>query len=229
MNIFKKSVFFVILLITFISGCMHPRLELSEEKRHFVRYGETLYFIAWRYGINPQDLIAWNKISDKALIYPGQILKLSSPKNIRSTESLSPPTQKKTKIAKKRVIQSDAKWKPPTKGNVIKKFKKKSSTSSGILFDGILGQAITASSDGEVVYAGNGLSGFGQLVIVKHNDVFLSAYGYNEAIQVNSGDFVKQGQQIATMGLGPTKSPQLYFEIRQSGDPIDPMKVIPSI
>ena len=229
MNIFKKSLFFVILLITFVSGCMHPHLELSEEKRHFVRYGETLYFIAWRYGINPQDLIVWNKISDKALIYPGQILKLSSPKNIRSTESLSPRIQKKTNMVKKGAIQSNAKWRLPTKGNVIKQFKKKSSTSSGILFDGILGQAVIVSSDGQVVYAGNGLSGFGQLVIVKHNDVFLSAYGYNETIQVNSGDFIKQGQQIATMGLGPTKSPQLYFEIRQSGDPIDPMKLIPPI
>ena len=229
MNIFKKSLFFVILLITFVSGCMHPHMELSEEKRHFVRYGETLYFIAWRYGINPQDLIVWNKISDKALIYPGQILKLSSPKNIRSTESLSPRIQKKTNMVKKGAIQSNAKWRLPTKGNVIKQFKKKSSTSSGILFDGILGQAVIVSSDGEVVYAGNGLSGFGQLVIVKHNDVFLSAYGYNETIQVNSGDFIKQGQQIATMGLGPTKSPQLYFEIRQYGDPIDPMKLIPSI
>ena len=132
-------------------------------------------------------------------------------------------------MVKKRAIQSNAKWRLPTKGNVIKQFKKKSSTSSGILFDGILGQAVIVSSDGEVVYAGNGLSGFGQLVIVKHNDVFLSAYGYNETIQVNSGDFIKQGQQIATMGLGPTKSPQLYFEIRQSGDPIDPMKLIPPI
>ena len=124
MNIFKKSVFFVILLITFVSGCMHPRLELSEEKRHFVRYGETLYFIAWRYGINPQDLIVWNKISDKALIYPGQILKLSSPKNIRSTESLSPRIQKKTNMVKKGAIQSNAKWRLPTKGNVIKQFKR---------------------------------------------------------------------------------------------------------
>ena len=229
MSIFKKSVFFIILFITLVSGCMHPRVVPSEEKRHFVRYGETLYFIAWRYGINPQDLIVWNNISDKKLIYPGQILKLSSSKNTRSPESLSPPIQKKTKSIKKRAMQSDTKWKPPTKGNVIKKFKKKSSTSSGILFDGILGQAVTASSDGEVVYAGNGLSGFGQLVIVKHNNVFLSAYGYNETIQVNSGDFIKQGQQIATMGLGPTKSPQLYFEIRQSGDPIDPMELIPSI
>ena len=229
MSIFKKSVFFIILLITFVSGCMHPRVVSLEEKRHFVRYGETLYFIAWRYGINPQDLIVWNNISDKELIYPGQILKLSSSKNIRPPESLSPPIKKKTKSIKKRAIQSDTKWKPPTKGNVIKKFKKKSSTSSGILFDGILGQAVNASSDGEVVYAGNGLSGFGQLVIVKHNNVFLSAYGYNETIQVNSGDFIKQGQQIATMGLGPTKTPQLYFEIRQSGDPIDPMELIPSI
>ena len=86
MNIFKKSIFFI-LLITFVSGCMYPHLEPSEEKRHFVRYGETLYFIAWRYGINPQDLIVWNKISDKALIYPGQILKLSSPKNITKVKS----------------------------------------------------------------------------------------------------------------------------------------------
>jgi len=97
---------------------------------------------------------------------------------------------------------------------------------SGILLDGKMGQAIHAASDGRVVYAGNGLVGYGQLVIIEHDKTYLSAYGHNQALNVKEGDWILKGQKIATMGMDPKKLPRLYFEIRRNSDPVDPLKFI---
>ena len=99
---------------------------------------------------------------------------------------------------------------------------------SGIVVDGVIGQDILASSSGEVVYAGNDLPGFGQLIIIKHSETFLSAYGYNQDVYVNEGQNVKKGQKIASMGFNSNQEPCLYFEIRRSGKPIDPLILLSS-
>jgi lipoprotein NlpD len=78
-----------------------------------------------------------------------------------------------------------------------------------------------------VVYAGSGLQAYGQLVIINHNDSFLSAYGYNDRLLVSQGQDVRAGQTIATMGLGPQRRAQLHFEIRQNGTPVDPLRHLP--
>ena len=97
---------------------------------------------------------------------------------------------------------------------------------TGIGIEGQEGQIVRASSSGQVVYAGGGLIGYGELVILKHDQVYLSAYGYNRKLLVRQGDIVTRGQGIAEMGLGPERSPRLHFEVRRSGVPIKPYELI---
>jgi len=206
-----------------MSGCVGAQWDQVKEKRHFVRSGENLYFIALRYGLKYQDLLLWNQISDGEIIYPGQIIKLSSPAN--SPIKVQPIKTRNTPKVISSNINSNLKWIQPTNGNIKKRFNNKSKVFRGILLSGDLGQTVLASSDGRVVYAGDGLVGYGQLVIIKHNDIFLSAYGYNNSVFVEEGDFIRQGQKIASMGLSPEDLPGLYFEVRRSGNPIDPVSL----
>ena len=224
-----KNLLKVTILALIISGCASNQIDRDQSKKHFVRYGETIIFIAWRYGIDHQDLISWNNLTNEGLIYPGQILDLESPQNftqvIRKKESEKKPAVKTNKDS----IQSNLNgWDLPTDGKIISKYNSNSATMSGIVVDGVIGQDILASSSGEVVYAGNDLPGFGQLIIIKHSETFLSAYGYNQDVYVNEGQNVKKGQKIASMGLNSSQVPCLYFEIRRSGKPIDPLILLSS-
>ena len=90
------------------------------------------------------------------------------------------------------------------------------------------GQTILAAASGRVVYSGGGLIGYGELIIVKHNDTYLSAYGHNASVLVKEGDTIKKGQRIATMGVGPGLEPRLHFEIRRNGEPVDPRRYLPA-
>ena len=90
-----------------------------------------------------------------------------------------------------------------------------------------MGADIRAAAPGEVVYAGRGLAAYGNLIILKHNDSFLSAYGHNDELLVGEGEAVAQGQVIARMGLGPERQPRLHFEIRRNGTPVDPTNYLP--
>jgi lipoprotein NlpD len=96
------------------------------------------------------------------------------------------------------------------------------------LIDGRLGEPVRAAADGRVAYAGSGLIGYGKLIIVKHNDTYLSAYGYNESLLVKEGQTIKKGQRIATMGEGPGREPRLHFEIRRNGEPVNPRQYLPA-
>ena len=102
----------------------------------------------------------------------------------------------------------------------------KPGTGTGILIDGKMGQPVRAAASGSVVYAGSGLIGYGQLIILKHNDTYLSAYGYTSSLLVKEGQDVKQGQRIATMGEGPERKPRLHFEIRRNGEPVNPRQYL---
>jgi len=101
------------------------------------------------------------------------------------------------------------------------------SAGKGLDIGGRSGDPVRAAADGKVVYAGSGLIGYGKLIIVKHNDTFLSAYGHNRTILVREGVLVKAGQKIAEMGEGPGKKPLLHFEIRLDGEPVDPIRYLP--
>ncbi|MDD3519087.1 MAG: peptidoglycan DD-metalloendopeptidase family protein [Chromatiales bacterium] len=118
-------------------------------------------------------------------------------------------------------------WQWPTQGQVIRGFSADGTTKKGIAIAGKSGQPVRASAAGRVVYSGSGLIGYGELIIIKHNENFLSAYAHNERILVREGEDVKAGQQIARLGSTGTDRPMLHFEIRYDGKPVDPMRYLP--
>lgn len=98
----------------------------------------------------------------------------------------------------------------------------------GITLQGRLNEPVRAAAAGHVVYSGSGLRGYGNLIIVKHNSAFITAYGYNRELLVQEGDHVRAGQVIARMGLGPAHQPAAHFEIRRNGKPVDPLQYLPA-
>lgn len=119
-------------------------------------------------------------------------------------------------------------WAWPANGAVISRFASNGSLNKGIDIAGQLGQPVQATADGTVVYAGSGLRGYGELVIIKHNDTFVSAYGHNQRLLVREGQQVKTGQTIAEMGSTGTDRVKLHFEIRRQGKPVDPLQYLPN-
>ncbi len=118
-------------------------------------------------------------------------------------------------------------WAWPTNGVLIGKFSSNGSLNKGVDIAGDLGQPVLAASDGSVVYAGSGLRGYGELVIIKHSDTYVSAYGHNRRLLVREGQQVKAGQAIAEMGSTGTDRVKLHFEIRRQGKPVDPLEFLP--
>ncbi|MGE7992125.1 peptidoglycan DD-metalloendopeptidase family protein [Pseudomonas sp. NPDC089554] len=118
-------------------------------------------------------------------------------------------------------------WTWPANGVLIGKFASNGSLNKGIDIAGDLGQPVFAASDGAVVYAGSGLRGYGELVIIKHSDTYVSAYGHNRRLMVREGQQVKAGQTIAEMGSTGTDRVKLHFEIRRQGKPVDPLQFLP--
>ena len=118
-------------------------------------------------------------------------------------------------------------WGWPSSGVLIGKFSSNGSLNKGIDIAGDLGQPVLAASDGSVVYAGSGLRGYGELIIIKHSDTYVSAYGHNRRLLVREGQQVKAGQTIAEMGSTGTDRVKLHFEIRRQGKPVDPLQFLP--
>ncbi len=191
---------------------------------HVVRRGDTLYSIAFRYGHTPAELARWNRLGDGSLIYPGQVIRLTQPGGQTASARSAPATRSLPKIPD----QPSPGFAWPTSGRINVEFGGKPGTGTGVLIDGRAGQTIKAAAAGSVVYAGGGLIGYGQLIIIKHNDTYLSAYGYNARLLVKEGDRIRQGQQIATMGEGPERKPRLHFEIRRNGQPVNPRQFLPA-
>jgi len=205
--------------------------------RHLVRRGDTLYAIAWRHALDYRDIAAWNRLRPPYVIYAGQQLRLRPSK---SPVAPSPPVRARqpARAEKQRIVpapplrQSAARKEPirwgwPAKGKLLKI--ESLTARSGLRIGGRLGQRVQASADGEVVYSGSGLLGYGKLIIIKHNEKFLSAYGHNSELLVKEGDRVRSGQQIAKMGKAVNGDVMLHFEIRERGKPIDPLKYLPKI
>ncbi|HUA80992.1 MAG TPA: peptidoglycan DD-metalloendopeptidase family protein [Dyella sp.] len=119
------------------------------------------------------------------------------------------------------------KWRWPASGSVVGRFQANAAI-PGIDIEGKEGQPVVAAADGVVVYSGNGLVGYGELIIIKHNDSLLSAYGHNRKRLVTEGQQVKAGQQIAEMGSGSNSRDELQFQIRKDGSPVDPLDYLPS-
>ena len=121
----------------------------------------------------------------------------------------------------------DGKWVWPTRGRVLTQFRSSGPGKQGIDIGGHADQPVKAAANGKVVYAGSGLVGYGRLIIVKHNENLLSAYGHNNKLLVNEGEHVAAGQMIAKMGSSGTNRNELYFEIRKNGKPTDPLRYLP--
>lgn len=190
---------------------------------HTVRAGETLYSIATRYGVDVDHLAAWNELGDGALIRVGQRLRLT-------TAGVTPSAG--SRPVAPAASEAPPRWQWPVSGPVLARYGESPLTASGIQLGGRSGDAIRAAAAGQVVYAGSGLKGYGELLIIKHSPSWLSAYGYNQALLVREGERVEAGQPIARMGEGPGASganrrPALHFEIRRNGTPLDPLTELP--
>lgn len=196
-----------------------------EARVHVVQPGETLHTIAWRHNLDHRDLAQWNRLSNPDLIYVGQRLELS-PGVGAERPTASAPTRRAPQALPPPPDLPAPPWQWPTEGSVVSPFGSADGVGRGIGIGGTEGQAVRAAASGRVVYAGSGLIGYGPLVIVKHNDTYLSAYGHNRALLVSQGDDVEQGQVIAQMGLGPGRAPRLHFEIRRNGVPLDPVSLL---
>ena len=213
-------VLFVSLLLT---SCGGQSTWQNDSQSHIVRRGETLFSISWRYGKDPDDVARWNQLGDGSLIYPGQVIRLT-PSSGTASRSSKPSTKPLPQIP----AQPAPKWSWPTAGRINVEFGAKPGTGTGVLINGKIGQPIVAAASGRVVYAGSGLIGYGQLIILKHNETYLSAYGYTASLLVKEGQEVKKGQKIATMGEGPERKPRLHFEIRRNGKPVNPRPFLPA-
>jgi lipoprotein NlpD len=120
----------------------------------------------------------------------------------------------------------DLEWAWPTRGKLVGSFN--DATNKGIAIAGKLGQPIYASAPGRVIFSGTGIRGFGKLIVIKHNDTYLSVYAHNNELSVKEGQNVTRGQKIAEMGNSDADQVKLHFEIRRFGKPIDPMKLLPA-
>lgn len=192
---------------------------------HVVRRGETLYTIAWRYGKDHRDLARWNGLGDGSLIYPGQRIRLAPGPG---TAAARTPTSAQARRLPAPASDPPPAWSWPTPGGIVADFGSRPGSGTGVLIGGKAGQPVVAAAAGRVVYAGSGLIGYGRLIIVKHNDTYLSAYGHNASLLVREGETVSKGQRIATMGEGPGREPRLHFEIRRNGKPVNPRTYLPA-
>jgi lipoprotein NlpD len=226
--------------------------KLEEGKPYVVVKGDTLYSIAFRLGIDFRELAARNGIQSPYIIKVGQALRtekqapkptIKKPKVAVKASSPSKKTNKSglkqskvtsvTKPSSKSQVPSDSvinvqsvsRWRWPSAGKVIRMYS--SNRHKGIDIAGKRGDPVKAVAAGKVVYAGTGVTGYGSLLIIKHNETYLSAYGHNERLLVSENMNIQAGQQIATMGSSGTDTVKLHFELRRRGRPIDPLILLP--
>ena len=210
-----------------------------------IRKGDTVYALARIHSITPADLIAWNNLSNPSTIHPGQVLKLyppaaSSPRPVASAGTATrPATTTASRPASSTPAPAPAasapapassgiSWRWPADGTLVGRFVSGDSSKQGIDIAGTAGQDVRAAAAGTVVYSGAGLVGYGELIIIKHNDQWLTAYGHNRKRLVNEGQAVRAGDRIAEMGRTGAARDMLHFEIRHNGKPVDPLRYLPA-
>ena len=223
---------------------------------YIVKPGDTLMRIALETGQAWRDLVKWNNIDNPNVIEVGQVLRVVPPGTEPGVASAKPlaPAKVETKPldsgkpasaastaasagsaaasaspapapAPAKDADDDIPWGWPAGGPVIGGFDE--SRSKGLSIGGKAGDPVYAAADGRVVYAGNTLRGYGNLIIVKHNANYLSAYAHNQTLLVKEDQTVRKGQKIAEMGASDSDKVQLHFEIRKQGKPLDPAKLLP--
>lgn len=198
---------------------------------HIVRFSDTLYSIAWQRGVDVRDLAKWNGIASPYIIYKGQTLTLLA--KITTLKRPKVQLNNHKKATNKQLVRAQTSSKSL---NVLKlnwqwpiQVRKlvKGAVQSGVVLLGKPGELVRSSEKGKVVYAGNGLKGYGNLLIIMHSGEFLTAYGYNKRLLVDEGSFVKKGQAIAEIGTDNKKRRTLFFEMRRHGKTISVVKHMP--
>ena len=207
-------------LTLMLAACSSQRAHAPAS--YTVRSGETLYSIATRYGLDYREVARLNGIANDYRIYAGQVLRF--PTGATSNKAL--PVKPTTTPQQSMPPPSYISWHWPANA-LSYAATQRPNGGRGLTINGRLGQDVRAAAGGRVVYTGNGLLGYGQLIIVKHDEIYLSAYGHLQSVLVHEGDQVSADQKVATMGAGPAGSPLLYFEIRANGQPLDPLSLLP--
>ena len=229
---------------------------LGKPGYYAVKPGDTLIRIGLENGQNWKDLVKWNNLDNPNVIEVGQVLRVVPPgvdpnastrpvttsrvetrpldaKPATGTASAPPATASAsapvpapvTANSASRDGDEDVHWGWPAAGPVIAPFD--DGKVKGLVLGGKVGDPVLAAADGRVVYAGSGLRGYGNLIILKHNNTYLTAYAHNQTLLVKEDQAVRRGQKIAEMGSTDADSVKLHFEIRKQGKPIDPAKLLP--
>ncbi|WPU23794.1 amidase activator ActS [Cedecea neteri] len=198
-----------------------------------VKRGDTLSKISRMTGSSVGDLARLNGIPAPYTIQVGQRIRIkgsgsaSRPKNTATAKNTAPARSQNTTIAKVAPPPVGARcWLWPTKGNIVEPFSSSDGGNKGIDISGSRGQPIYASGAGTVVYVGNQLRGYGNLVMIKHSEEYITAYAHTDTMLVNTGEKVKAGQKIATMGSTGADSVRLHFQIRYRATAIDPQRYL---
>lgn len=233
-----------------------PGAENAGKPGYFtVRPGDTLIRVGLETGQNWKDLVKWNNLENPNILEVGQVLRVVQPgadptalttRPLTVAKVESRPLDAPAKAASAPVAATptppvappppppppaaggddDIGWLWPANGTVLARFDEV--RSKGVAIAGKAGDPVVAAADGRVVYAGSGLRGYGNLVILKHNNTYLTAYAHNQALLVKEEQNVKRGQKIAEMGATDADRVKLHFEIRKQGKPVDPEKLLPS-
>lgn len=218
-----------------------PQPPSQKITHHIVTSDETLYSIAWRYELDYKRLAAANGIEPPYTLYPGQRLTLDleevptrpasreqpptpADPGPPQAEEQSPPRMKAPPRAS--LPRGEWRWQWPLNGRVAREYDA-DRVLKGISIHASPGAPVAAAAPGVVVYAGSGLRGYGRLVILKHSETHLSAYAQNRRLLVKENQAVDPGETIAEVGGDPANRDRLYFEIRENGKPVDPLKLLP--
>lgn len=210
-----------------------------------VKPGETLMRIAAEHGQNWRDIARWSNLENPNVIEVGQVLRVVPPAGSAPASSSAAATPVAPAVVGSAASSSAAPSTPapsapetpamasdnigfiwPASGSLIAGFDE--SRNKGLDIAGKAGDPVVAAADGRVIYAGAGLRGYGNLILIKHNNTFLSAYAHNQTLLVKDDQVVRKGQKIAEMGSSDADRVKLHFEIRRQGKPVDPARYLPS-
>ena len=216
-----------------VAGCSSSS---NSGSTYTVKRGDTLYAISRSTGTSIRDLARLNNISPPYTIEVGQRLKLSGSTKTSPTSGKT-TTKSSTKTAAVRPSSSvpQSSWPPvgqrcwlwPASGKVILPYSTADGGNKGIDISAARGTPVYAAGAGKVVYVGNQLRGYGNLIMIKHSEDYITAYAHNDTLLVNNGQSVKAGQKIATMGSTDAASVRLHFQIRYRATAIDPLRYLP--
>ncbi|TAL87973.1 MAG: LysM peptidoglycan-binding domain-containing protein [Candidimonas sp.] len=201
---------------------------------YIVKPGDTLYKIAQQNNVDVATLIHANHISDPSQLRVGQTLRLGgsggsapalSSTPVATPVPVAPPAAAETTSTEKANDAGLIQWGWPASGRIIQGF---NSNTKGIDISGAPGEPVRAAADGKVMYAGNGVRGLGNLILLGHSNGFITAYAHNQTLLVKTGQQVHRGAKIALIGQTDTTSPRLHFEIRRRGTPVNPLSYLPA-